>query len=156
MLIFQDEDDLRIMRGGKNKIKKSNVILDSDDDDDDVAEVKKPEVNNGVEAEKGKKEPGSKSVIKNAKKDEKPELTFSDLIRGQNGDLLFIQLPDHLPGTVAAAKDEKPPTGIPVSGQPKLHCSLENLPEGYLGESTSYLLQLSFSISLNSFSFVGN
>ena len=130
-MTFQDEDDLRIMRGGKNKIKKLNVILDSDDDDD---EVKKPEVNNGVEAEKGKKEPGSKSVIENAIKVEKPELTFSDLIRGQNGDLLFIQLPDHLPGTVAAVKDEKPQTGIPASDQPKLHCSLENLPEGYLGK----------------------
>ena len=123
------------MRGGKAKVKKSNVILDSDDDEDD----KNVDVKNGEKVDdKKNSEEASKTVIKCPKKqspDElasKPELTFSDLVRGQNGDLLFIQLPDHLPGIVPSVKDEKPQPGISMPA--KQHCSLDNLPEGYLGK----------------------
>ena len=69
------------MRGGK--VKKSNVILDSDDDEDDADIIDK----NGKESVVEIKEsmPGSKTVIKSVKKEgasdsAKPELTFSDLV----------------------------------------------------------------------------
>ena len=66
------------MRGGK--VKKSNVILDSDDDEDDVDKNGKESV---VEIKESM--PGSKTVIKSVKKEgasdsAKPELTFSDLV----------------------------------------------------------------------------
>lgn len=124
------------MRGGKAKVKKSNVILDSDDDEDDKND---DDVKNGVkDDDKKDSEEASKTVIKCPKKQSpaesaaKPELTFSDLVRGQNGDLLFIQLPDHLPGIVPSVKDEKPQMGNSMPA--KQHCCLENLPEGYLGK----------------------
>ncbi len=124
----QDEDELRIMRDGKARIKKSNVILDSDDDDEVATDAKK----NG-----GSADIGAKSVIKVPKKEPdnnlKAELQFSDLVRSHNGDLLFIQLPDHLPGTLPVVKDEKPETGSAVRPPSKSHCTLNDLTEGYFG-----------------------
>ena len=77
------------MRGGK--VKKSNVILDSDDDEDtDIVDK------NGKEGVVEIKEsmPGSKTVIKSVKKEgaadsAKPELTFSDLVNDLNIDACF-------------------------------------------------------------------
>ena len=131
---FQDEDELRIMRDGKARIAKSNVILDSDDDDDVTAadadaDAKKVDLKKDVKGE-------AKTVIKCPKKEavdsSKPEMNFSDLVRGHNGDLLFIQLPDHLPGRLPVIKDEKPDVGNSQVSAPA-RCKLDDLSEGYFG-----------------------
>ena len=126
-----DDDELRIMRDGKARVKKSNVILDSDDDDDDD-DIDK--INLGKKDTASKP---SKSVIKSLKRESssapKSELQFSDLVRSQNGDLLFIQLPDHLPGFAAEVKDETPELGNSKPTQSKTQCTLDNLSEGYFG-----------------------
>jgi hypothetical protein len=111
---YQDEDELRLMKGGK--MKKSNLILDTDDEDDNVGKAANVKM-------EGKRF---------AKKKEFGEATtsFSDLIQGQSGDLLFIQLPDHLPGTVP---DVKAQSGSNSASFSKPHCNLDLLPEGYLG-----------------------
>ena len=81
---------------------KKNVILDSDDEDD--IETSKLTSNN-VE---------TKTVI--------ADPTISELMSDQRGELLFFQLPDHLPNRTDVKREE---------------CSknvLGDLPEGYLGK----------------------
>jgi hypothetical protein len=102
------------MKGGK--MKKLYLIMDSNNEDDNV----------------GKLANVKKEGKHFAKKKELGEATtsFSDLIQGQSGDLLFIQLPDHLPGTLP---DIKAQSGSNSSSFSKPHCNLDLLPEGYLG-----------------------
>ena len=79
------------------KSKNSRRILDSDDDSDD-----------GELKNKIKQEPeyatSNKSVINKEPSTKKSDvktsnITFSDLVKMQKGDLLFVQFPDHLPGS---------------------------------------------------------
>ena len=61
-----------------------------------------------------------KAVI-DKKPDIHKEIDIADLVKAQKGDLLFIQLPDHLPGVVG---DDQPPR----------MCTLANLAEGQIGK----------------------
>ena len=88
------------------KSKKTNVILDSDDDEDEAAM--------GAYTR-------SSTETKN-EKDEKSDLTIKDLISDQRGELLFFQLPDHLPNQTNVKQEEKSKN------------VLSGLPEGYLGK----------------------
>ena len=88
------------------KSKKTNVILDSDDDED--------EATIGAYTR-------SSTETKNDK-DEKSDLTIKDLISDQRGELLFFQLPDHLPNQTNVKQEEKSKN------------VLSGLPEGYLGK----------------------
>ena len=113
--VFKEEEDeeaeeLQKSRKGKKKL---NVIDSDDEDEPQSGEVAK-----------------NKSVIKKGKSavDTATELTFPDLVKTQKGDLFFIQLPDHLPGTVAARRG----ADTVQSGAAK--CTLQDLPEGYLGK----------------------
>ena len=102
-----EEADEEIKRTGK---KKKNVILDSDDDEDDInAEIST-----------------DKKVTNVEKKEAKPEdLTFAHLINGKRSEILFFQLPDHLPSrSTVRSKDE--------GGDEKV--TLNKLSEGYLGK----------------------
>lgn len=94
-----DKDD--IIKSAKMK---KNRILDSDDDEDSVV----------VESKK--------AVITPPRK----EPTLSELIHDQKGELLFFQLPDHLPGVPDIEKME--------DGRASLKTVLQDLPEGYLGK----------------------
>ena len=102
-----EETDEDIKRTGK---KKKNVILDSDDDDDEISPSIATE----------------KNVSNIEKKDAKPEdLTFAHLINSQRSEILFFQLPDHLPSrSTTKSKDE--------TGDEKV--TLNKLSEGYLGK----------------------
>lgn len=139
------------MRDGKARIAKSNVILDSDDDDDVIAEAKKVDVKMDVKDLAA----GAKTVIKCPKKEasdsSKTEMSFSELVQGHNGDLLFIQLPDHLPGVKPVIKDEKP--DVASLAQASSRCKLDDLSEGYFGNCFKSLLHL-FSLFIPSWKFI--
>ncbi len=128
----EEEEEEEVGRKLGKKKKKLNVI-DSDDDDDDVA-IRK-------EATSPAKGTDSKIVGLSSSK----EVTFQDLLKQPKGDLIFIQLPDHLPGTITAVKMEggteggsskkkkEGKEGAVVGGESRL-CTLRDLPEGYLGK----------------------
>jgi len=102
--IFKEEIKVEIDESEDN-IKPSNLRrqpaeLDSDDEDDPKPEVK-PKIQPTPVA---------------------PEVSIADLIKTQKGDLLFIQLPDNLPGQVI--KQEGGDGG----------CNLGSLDEGCLGK----------------------
>jgi DNA-directed RNA polymerase III subunit RPC4 len=88
-----DDDDESVVRTSKMK---KNVIVDSDDDEEEV---------------KGTDENTSETP------------TLIDLVKSQKGDLLFVQLPDHLPGRAKIKVEEAPEKTV-----------LRNLTEGYLGK----------------------
>ena len=122
------------MRDGKSRDAKSNVILDSDDDDDVAdADAKKIDLKKDV---KDLATGAAKTVIKCPKKEaadsSKSEMSFSDLVQGHNGDLVFIQLPDHLPGYLPVVKDEKPDVSNQVPAPTR--CKIDDLSEGYFGD----------------------
>jgi len=91
----------------KPKLRRKPTELDSDDDEDTVDDVKplKQEVKASVQPP---------TVA--------PEVSFTDLVRNQKGDLLFVQLPDVLPGQ--AVKREDGGYG----------CDMASLGEGLLGK----------------------
>jgi len=91
----------------KPKLRRKPTELDSDDDEDTVDDVKplKQESKVGVQPP---------PVA--------PEVSFTDLVRNQKGDLLFVQLPDVLPGQ--AVKREDGAYG----------CNMASLGEGLLGK----------------------
>ena len=116
-----DEDSIKPAKG------KKNVILDSDDDDSDNE--------------------GGKTVAKTLIKAESkpvpsavPELAFTDLVKNQKGDLLFFQMPDHLPAQGPNIKSDPEPTPSSASATPLASAAatsktvLSNLREGYLGK----------------------
>ena len=79
-------------------------VIDSDDDEDDPDDVKPP-------------------LTAPAPPPETPtELSAGDIIKSQNGDLFFIQLPDHLPGQTTKGKEGK--------AEP---CQLDTVEEGLIG-----------------------
>ena len=88
------------------KSKKTNVILDSDDDDDEAV------IGSYTRS----------STETKHDKDDKSDLTIKDLISDQRGELLFFQLPDHLPNQTNVKQEEKSKN------------VLSGLPEGYLGK----------------------
>ena len=88
------------------KSKKTNVILDSDDDEDEAAMGAYTRSSTETKSEK----------------DEKSDLTIKDLISDQRGELLFFQLPDHLPNQTNVKREENSKN------------VLSGLPEGYLGK----------------------
>ena len=117
----EEDEELAV---GKSQLvrKRHNRIKDSDDEDEEGVDPLAPK------GEHGAVKAPVKSVIAKAETD---ELTFSDLVRRQKGDLLFIQLPDHLPGA--------PPPDGNKEGQARVEeklasCKLSDLPEGYLGK----------------------
>ena len=129
--VFKDEDEEPAddADGGVKKKNKANVI-DSDDDDDprpmDIGEKEKPK---------------PKAVIKDkgAAEAVDEEVTFKELVANPRGDFLFIQLPDHLPGSAvakpdpgAAANAGAPASDAPAPRTPR--CTLADLPEGYIGK----------------------
>ncbi len=108
---------------------RANQIVDSDDEDDPKrggAEVETEKLKRLKEEEKKKSVGG-----------ERVELTFPDLVRRQRGDLIFIQLPDHLPGVAEAPqlpiKKEKH-GGEEEKDEGEKNCRLSDLNEGYLGK----------------------
>jgi len=108
--IFKDEvkSEKKIKIEDSEDIKPSNLIskskeLDSDDDDDDPDDIKVPEAATA-----------SKRLI--------PEVSVADLVKTQRGELLFIQLPDHLPG------EKTDSNGIASN------CQLNALEEGCVGK----------------------
>ena len=118
----EDEDVVRATRK-QRRIR----ILGSDDDDDGGGEDDPPAPDsvNPLKAAMGVK-PAAVSA-------EDADLTFRDLVRQQRGDLIFIQLPDHLPGIATPVKKE-PGTEDTHDGEPGNMCHLKDLPEGYLGK----------------------
>lgn len=111
--------------------KKKNQILDSDDDEDDP----EPMVDGVVPAKAVKQ-----SVID--KEGASVEPSFQDLLKSQSGDLLFIQLPDHLPSRIisdpsktdeAPIKQENGVSSTKATSNPD-KVTLADLPEGYLGK----------------------
>merc|ERR1719412_1761983 len=126
------------------KSKNSRRILDSDDDSDE-----------GGMSNKIKQEPeyanSNKSVITKHSSTKKSEegmtrnITFSDLVKMQKGDLLFVQLPDQLPGNLPvnqAVKQDNIFSSTNIAEEEidanevaqKTRCTLNALPEGYLGK----------------------
>lgn len=103
---------------------RANRILDSDDEDDPPD----PKVQKEKPATKDK--PSGKPAAEDA------DLTFQDLVRQQRGDLIFIQLPDHLPGIAMPPVKTEPGTGGDdrADGEGGRLCHLKDLPEGYLGK----------------------
>ena len=123
----EENDDEDVIKATKKP--RANRILDSDDDEDNP-----PDPAGKIKAEKEK----SATKVKNSGKSvaEDVDLTFQDLVRQQRGDLIFIQLPDHLPGIAMPVKKE-PGTeddGDKVNGEEGRLCHLKDLPEGYLGK----------------------
>jgi DNA-directed RNA polymerase III subunit RPC4 len=108
----EEEDEDKIM---SKKKPRANRILDSDDEDEPPAK------SGGIL---------SKEKAVTARADD-AELTFPDLVRSQKGDLIFIQLPDHLPGVVTQVKKED---GVAATEEVETKCLLTDLPEGYLGK----------------------
>ena len=122
--------------------KKPSRVLDSDDDEDDPDPVSETD----------------KTVINQADncKFEK-EIDFAEILRERMGDLVFLQLPDHLPfkkpqvkkepkaepGTTAKSTSDDTSKGNSSSTDEKVlsaaerlaqKCTLKDLPEGYLGK----------------------
>ena len=147
---FKEEDikDLNIKEETKGeKSKKSRRILDSDDDSDNDNMLGN-QINPGSESISSQKSVISKNPTKASDKGKASKITFKDLVQMQKGDLLFVQLPDHLPGNMPvsnqAVKEEGIFSGIDngetiessdsniLNSAPK--CSLNSLPEGYLGK----------------------
>merc|ERR1719414_1434632 len=148
---FKEEDikDLNIKEETKGeKSKKSRRILDSDDDSDNDNMLGN-QMNPGSESISSQKSVISKNPpAKASDKGKASKLSFKDLVQMQKGDLLFVQLPDHLPGNVPvsnqAVKEEGTFFGKDngetlessdsniLNSAPK--CSLNSLPEGYLGK----------------------
>jgi len=128
--LFQKEEE----NEDEEKFKKKNNrrILDSDDDDDDDVTAKANDVKTNIKEEKvvPKKKGGSSSSDY--------QLTFTDLVKGQKGDLFFVQLPDHLPGH--GRRKQQPEEGPSSADKPETEvedlvskCVLNDLPEGRLG-----------------------
>jgi len=91
-----------------DNIKPSNLTsrpteLDSDDDDPDDVKVPPP-------------------LATHVPNQIQPDVSVADLVKTQKGDLLFIQLPDHLPGQKTKREDGR------------LVCQLDNLEEGCVGK----------------------
>jgi len=106
--IFKEEVKVEI-EDPEDDIKPSNLHrkpteLDSDDEDDPKPDIK-PDI-----------KPKTKSTGVT------PEVSIADLVKTQKGDLLFIQLPDNLPGQA---------TKQSVGG---VGCDLSSLDEGCLGK----------------------
>lgn len=122
--IGQDDEDVI------KTTKRANRILDSDDDEDDPPVPASHSAT--VEAQK---EISMKAKTSGKSAAEDVDLTFQDLVRQQRGDLIFIQLPDHLPGIAMPVKKE-PGTDDDDNGNGEggSLCHLKNLPEGYLGK----------------------
>jgi len=111
--IFKEE--IKVEKDEEDQIKpkllnKVRSELDSDDDDD--PEVVAPA-------------PAPKAVIE-TKPDIHKEIDIADLVKTQKGDLLFIQLPDHLPGSLPAKTEPE------TEQSPR--CTLTSLPEGQIGK----------------------
>lgn len=127
----EPEDDEFQVRPGPRK----NRILDSDEEDekaeDDLKTASKLKTVSALEA---------KSVISSKKEEPLAELTFPDLVRKQNGDLLFLQLPDHLPGSLVVKREKSGDTKVAVAGPSDTDdsmpskCTLNDLAEGYIGK----------------------
>lgn len=110
--IFKEE--VKVDKDDEDQIKpkllnKVRSELDSDDDDDPAPAVVT--------------QPPPKTVIE-TKPDIHKEIDIADLVKTQKGDLLFIQLPDHLPGSVP----------VKTEGTERQHCTLSDLPEGQIGK----------------------
>ena len=132
------------IKGEKSKNRRR--ILDSDDDSDGREESINTIKNDPDSASADASVIAKKHPSKKSDKAKDSKLTFSDLVKMQKGDLLFVQLPDHLPGSIPykAVKQEDLFSGIKNYGdsierdsheeneQPK--CTLKVLPEGYLGK----------------------
>lgn len=137
-----DDEDDPLAKSNLVRKKRANRIEDSDDEEDAAMKVDADSNKSGV-----------KSVIQATKKDQDEDLSFPDLVRRQKGDLLFIQLPDHLPGisTIkkepekeksadgaaagpSTAKGEEAPKTAPADKTNIPSCTLAELPEGYLGK----------------------
>ena len=125
----EENDDEDVIKTTKKK--PANRILDSDDDDD-VIPPSPASPSSTLEAEK-EKSVKPKTSGKSATED--VDLTFQDLVRQQRGDLIFIQLPDHLPGIAMPVKKE-PGTDDDdkANDEGSSLCHLKDLPEGYLGK----------------------
>jgi len=102
---------------------------------------------------KVKDEPGGVAPVEMKTKvaDKFQDLTIVELLKNERKDLLFIQLPDCLPGH-KDVKDSKPntpnvksessqqkniksdPDAAPQVGDDSPYCTLRDLPEGYLGK----------------------
>jgi len=91
----------------KPKLRRKPTELDSDDDEETVDDVK-------PQKQEAKSDVHPPSVA--------PEVSITDLVKDQKGDLLFVQLPDVLPGQ--AVKKEGGGFG----------CDLASLGEGRLGK----------------------
>lgn len=148
---FKEEDckdDISIKEEVKGeKSKNSRRILDSDDDSDDGDSKNKikqeQEYATSNKSVIAKNPPPKKSEVGNTS-----DITFSDLVKMQKGDLLFVQLPDHLPGNLPvnqAVKQDNIFSSTKVAEErmevneinensEKTRCTLNVLPEGYLGK----------------------
>ncbi len=129
----EEEDLLKQNVDAKAPKKKKINVIDSDDDEDDIASAKETDrKGDNVKASREAKSAG--------------DVNFLELIKQEKGDLLFLQLPDHLPGSVAQVKREEgesvSATSAGVKKEPvdtkdivekTRHCTLKELPEGYLG-----------------------
>ena len=139
------DDATNEIKGEKSK--NSRRILDSDDDSDGNVEIKSKIKGDPDDAYSDKSVINNHPPTKKSEKGKVSKLTFPDLVRMQKGDLLFVQLPDHLPGNAPvfnqAVKTPAPLSvdkhedsiGLDESSDtmtPK--CTLESLPEGYLGK----------------------
>ena len=129
------------------KSKNSRRILDSDDESDDS------DSKNKIKQEQ-EYATSNKSVISKNPPTKKSEIgktsnmTFSDLVKMQKGDLLFVQLPDHLPGNLPVTQavnqdnifsstnvaEERMDVNESNEISQKTTCTLNVLPEGYLGK----------------------
>ncbi len=118
--VFEGKEEEDGFPKGLIRKKKANRILDSDDEDKEVA----------VEAKSSEK-----SVIAPDTSELMQSTVFHDLISRQRGDLFFIQLPDHLPGSVPVKKEaEEPVDGEETTTSKKPTCLLADLPEGFMGK----------------------
>ena len=107
--VFKEESDDVIAATTK---KRRNRILDSDDEEEKDEEEKISAVKNGKVTDDGSKL--------------QEDLTFSHLLNEKRSELLFFQLPDHLPSRKAVVKAEE------AEGDSKV--TLNRLSEGYLGK----------------------
>merc|ERR1712142_1133559 len=108
--IFKEEiKEEKKIKADPDSIKPSNLVtrsteLDSDDEED-PDDLKTP--------------PPTSAPVPNRLQ---PDISVADLVKTQKGDLLFIQLPDHLPGQKTKREDGR------------LVCQLDNLEEGCVGK----------------------
>lgn len=140
------------------KIFKEEVKLEKEDDEDNI----KPDVLNKktlpeLDSDDSDSPAAEAAGVTEAVIDKKPELDkkhdiykeidIADLVKTQKGDLLFIQLPDHLPGTVPTPVGDGPdgikdtPSGSVHGGTvpsesvlPAPRCTLADIPEGQIGK----------------------